>query len=90
MSEVISRPASPQSVGVTSSVETGVSIRAGCQPGAAIISGTRAEPSKKHILNQSPRSPSMSPWSDRKRMMVSSSIRVAFSTSRISPIFSSI
>ena len=59
------------------------------RPGAAIISGTRAEPSRKLILNQRPRSPSMSPWSERKTTIVFSSWRVRFSTSRISPIFSS-
>ncbi len=41
----------------------------GVEPGAAIISGTRAEPSKKLILNQRPRSPSMSPWSETKTMI---------------------
>ena len=49
-------------------------------PLPAIISGTRAEPSKKHILNHRPRSPSMSPWSEQNRMIVSSSIRVRSST----------
>jgi hypothetical protein len=52
--------------------------RPGGRPGAAIISGTRAEPSKKFILNHSPRSPSISPWSDRKTTIAS--CRVASST----------
>ncbi len=39
----------------------GRSMRPGGSSGAAIISGTRTEPSKKVILNHRPRSPSMSP-----------------------------
>jgi hypothetical protein len=74
---------------VTSRVETGASTRRGCSPGAAIISGTRAEPSKKLILNHNPRSPSMSPWSETKTTMVSSAIRQRFNTSMIPPIFAS-
>ena len=82
-----STPASAASVGVTSMVETGTSTRPGASPGAAIISGTRADPSKKFILNHSPRSPSISPWSETKTMIASS--RVASSVARISPILSS-
>ena len=84
----IGRPARSQIVGSTSMVLTGWSTRLGAMSGAAIISGTRAEPSKKFILNHSPRSPSISPWSDRNRMIVSC-WRVASSTSRIWPILSS-
>ena len=57
-------------------------------PFAAIIRGTEAEPSKKLILNHSPRSPSMSPWSETKTM--TASCRVSSRTWRISPILSSI
>ena len=63
--------ASSARVGTRSSVETGRSTRPGARPGAASISGTRAEPSRKLILNQRPRSPSMSPWSERKTTTVS-------------------
>ena len=45
----------------TSMVLTGSGTAPGAMPGAAIISGTRDEPSRKVILNHSPRSPSMSP-----------------------------
>jgi len=41
----ISTPARSQSVGQTSSVDTGASILCGASPGAASISGTRDEPS---------------------------------------------
>jgi hypothetical protein len=68
MTSAIDTPARSHSVGQTSSVETGGCRPARAQiPGAAIISGTRAEPSKKLILNHKPRSPSMSPWSETKR-----------------------
>ena len=81
-------PARSQSVGQTSIVLTGAVISPGAMSGDAIIKGTRAEPSKKLILNQRPRSPSMSPWSETKRMMAS--CPVASSASMISPILSSI
>ena len=51
-------------------------MRPGTMPGPLSISGTRTEPSKKHILNHNPRSPSMSPWSEQNMMMVSSAMRV--------------
>ncbi len=80
-------PARSHSVGVTSRVETGSLTSPGAMPGAETISGTREEPSKKFILNHSPRSPSMSPWSDTKTTMAS--CRVSSSACRISPILSS-
>ena len=61
MTSDMSAPARSQSVGQTSMVLTGSVTRPGAMPGAEIISGTRAEPSKNDILNHSPRSPSMSP-----------------------------
>ena len=57
----IDMPARSQSVGVRSMVETGVVTRPGVRPGAEIIKGTRAAPSKKFILNHSPLRPSISP-----------------------------
>ena len=80
-------PARSHSVAHRSIVETGASTRPGSMPGAAIIKGTRAEPSRKDILYHSPRSPSMSPWSDTNT--TTASCRVSSITFSTCPIFSS-
>ena len=68
-------PASSASVGRTSRAETGASMPARRRGRARRSSAApAAEPSRKLILNQRPRSPSMSPWSERKRTTVSSAM----------------
>ena len=55
-------PESSTSVGMRSTSETLAATRRGSKrPGLAMTSGTRHEPSKKLILYQRPRSPSISP-----------------------------
>ena len=54
-------PANSQIVGQRSIVDTGISIVSASILEVEIINGTRADPSKNDILNQSPRSPNISP-----------------------------
>ena len=54
-------PANSQMVGQRSIVETGLFMTWLLIEEAEIINGTRADPSKKDILNHSPRSPNISP-----------------------------
>ena len=61
ITSAIDIPARSQRVGVRSMVDTGVEMFCASSPGAQIIKGTRAEPSKKFILNHSPLRPSISP-----------------------------
>ena len=83
-------PESSSSVGSTSTSDTGSATRRGAnRPGAWSTSGMRAEPSKKLILYQRPRSPSMSPWSPSSTTTVSSAIRSARSDSSSAPVQSS-
>ena len=73
--------------------------RRGARPGCRCVrparrarraSGGRARRgSRKLILNHRPRSPSMSPWSETKRMAVFSAIPQASRTARSSPILAS-
>ena len=66
-------PTSSSSVGSTSTSETGADTRpGGKRVGLCTISGMRVEFSKKFILYQRPRSPSMSPWSASSTTTVSS------------------
>ena len=85
-----SSPHSSSSVGARSSSETGSATRPGAiRPGAETISGTRADGSKKAILYQSPRSPSISPWSAVKSTIVSSRRPDSASAPSTSPMRSS-
>ena len=71
-------------------MDTGADTRPGRnRPGADTTNGTRADPSKKLILYQSPRSPSMSPWSLVRITTVSSRRPVCRSTSISLPMWSS-
>jgi len=65
-------------VGRRSIVDTAAgTLPGGKSAGARTMSGTRAAPSKKLILYQAPRSPSISPWSLVTMTTVLSSLPVS-------------